>query len=72
MARDAKLSANLFAEIIKNQIYKEKNQDIIQEWEVNLDPAPLKKILNYSLEWNLEKGLEKTIPYYENEFKKSK
>lgn len=31
MARDAKLSANLFAEIIKNQIYKEKNQDIIQE-----------------------------------------
>jgi hypothetical protein len=31
MTRDAKLSANLFSDIIKNQIYKETNQDIIQE-----------------------------------------
>ena len=36
------------------------------------NPSPLKKILNYSLQWNLENGLKKTIPYYEKEFEKSR
>ena len=39
---------------------------------INLNPSPLKKILNYSLQWNLENGLKKTIPYYEKEFEKSR
>tara|TARA_B100001057_G_scaffold499059_1_gene608213 strand:- start:3588 stop:4523 length:936 start_codon:yes stop_codon:yes gene_type:complete len=40
--------------------------------EINLNPEPLKRLLDYSLQFNLEKGLEKTIPYYESEFQKSK
>ena len=39
---------------------------------INLNPTPLKKILNYSLQWNLENGLKETIPYYVKEFEKSK
>jgi nucleoside-diphosphate-sugar epimerase len=40
--------------------------------EINLNPEPLKKILGYSLQWDLEKGLKSTIPYYEKEFAKTK
>ena len=30
-----------------------------------LDPKPMKKLLNYELQWNLEEGLVETIKYYE-------
>ena len=32
--------------------------------EINLDPKPLKKFLNYELKWDLISGLKDTIPYY--------
>lgn len=38
--------------------------------EIALDPTNLKKHLNYSLEWSLIDGLKKTIPYYEEQFKR--
>lgn len=37
--------------------------------EINLDPRPLKKFLNYELKWSLIDGLKQTIPYYENQYK---
>jgi UDP-glucose 4-epimerase len=40
--------------------------------EINLNPEPLKRILNFELKWSLEEGLKKTIPYYEEQFKQSK
>lgn len=40
--------------------------------KINLDPKPLKKILNYELQWDLIKGLKETIPYYEEQFKINK
>mgnify|MGYP001218133182 CR=1 FL=1 len=40
--------------------------------EINLNPEPLKRILNYSLQWDLIKGLKETIPYYEKEFAMNK
>ena len=40
--------------------------------EINLNPEPLKKHLNYELKWSLEEGLKNTIPYYENQFNLSK
>lgn len=39
--------------------------------EINLDPKPLKKYLNYELKFNLTEGLKNTIPYYLDQFKKS-
>jgi len=36
--------------------------------DITLDPAPLKKYLNYELQWDLHQGLIETIKYYENEF----
>lgn len=38
--------------------------------EITLDPTNLKKYLNYSLQWHLLEGLKKTIPYYEEQFKR--
>ena len=32
--------------------------------QIKLNPKPLKKYLNYSLQWKLVEGLKKTIPYY--------
>ena len=32
--------------------------------EINLDPKPLKKYLDYELKWDLETGIKETIPYY--------
>ena len=40
--------------------------------EINLDPKPLKKYLDYELKWNLSDGLEETIPYYLDQFNNSK
>ena len=40
--------------------------------EINLDPRPLKKFLNYELKWSLIDGLKETIPYYENQYKLAK
>ena len=40
--------------------------------EINLDPKPLKKYLDYELKWDLTEGLKETIPYYLDQFKKSK
>ena len=37
--------------------------------EINLDPQPLKKFLDYELKWSLIEGLKQTIPYYENQYK---
>lgn len=39
--------------------------------EISLDPKPLKKHYDYQLQWSLEDGLKKTIPYYEEQFKLS-
>ena len=39
--------------------------------EISLDPKPLKKHYDYELQWSLEDGLKKTIPYYEEQFKLS-
>ncbi len=39
--------------------------------EISLDPKPLKKHFDYELQWSLEDGLKKTIPYYEEQFKLS-
>ena len=39
--------------------------------EISLDPNPLKKHFDYELQWSLEDGLKKTIPYYEEQFKQS-
>ena len=39
--------------------------------EINLDPKPLKKYLDYELKFNLNEGLKNTIPYYLDQFKKS-
>ena len=36
--------------------------------EINLDPAPLKKYLDYELQWNLVSGIKETIPYYVEQF----
>ena len=33
--------------------------------EIALKPKLLKDLLDYELQWDLEKGLEETIPYYE-------
>ena len=38
--------------------------------EIDLKPTKLKELLDYKLQWNLEKGLIETIPYYEDAFKK--
>ena len=38
--------------------------------EIDLKPTKLKELLDYELQWNLEKGLIETIPYYEDAFKK--
>ena len=35
--------------------------------EINLDPRPLKKYLDYELQWNLMDGIKETIPYYEDQ-----
>ena len=40
--------------------------------QIKLNPKPLKKYLNYSLQWNLVEGLRKTIPYYIQQHKISK
>jgi UDP-glucose 4-epimerase len=40
--------------------------------EINLDPKPLKKYLDYELKWDLTAGLKETIPYYLDQFNKSK
>ncbi len=40
--------------------------------QIKLNPKPLKKYLNYSLQWNLVEGLKKTIPYYIQQYKISK
>ena len=40
--------------------------------EINLDPKPLKKFLNYELKWGLTEGLKETIPYYEKQHKLGK
>lgn len=38
--------------------------------EIDLNPNKLKELLDYELQWDLEKGLLDTIPYYEDAFKK--
>ena len=38
--------------------------------EIDLKPTKLKELLDYELQWDLEKGLIETIPYYEDAFKK--
>ena len=38
--------------------------------EIDLKPTKLKELLDYELQWDLEKGLKDTIPYYEDAFKK--
>ena len=40
--------------------------------DINLDPRPLKKFLDYELKWGLVDGLKQTIPYYENQYKLAK
>ena len=40
--------------------------------EIALDPAPLKNLLDYELQWDLVEGIKKTIPYYENQYKLAK
>ena len=40
--------------------------------EIKLDPRPLKKFLNYELKWDLVSGLKETIPYYLDQFNKTK
>ena len=40
--------------------------------EINLNPNPLKKYLDYELKWDLTSGLKETIPYYLDQFNKSK
>lgn len=40
--------------------------------EIDLNPQKLKDLLDYELQWDLEKGLLDTIPYYEDAFKKIK
>ena len=40
--------------------------------EISLNPKPLKKHFNYELQWSLEDGLKKTIPYYEEQYKLNK
>ena len=35
-----------------------------------LNPQKLKELLDYELQWDLERGLHDTIPYYEDAFKK--
>ena len=38
--------------------------------EIDLKPTKLKELLDYELQWDLEKGLKETIPYYEDAFTK--
>jgi nucleoside-diphosphate-sugar epimerase len=37
--------------------------------EIVLDNKKLKDLLDYELKWDLTKGLNETIPYYEQAFK---
>ena len=38
--------------------------------EIDLNPQKLKELLDYELQWDLERGLLETIPYYEDAFTK--
>lgn len=38
--------------------------------EIDLNPQKLKELLDYELQWDLERGLLATIPYYEDAFTK--
>lgn len=38
--------------------------------EIDLNPQKLKELLDYELQWDLERGLRDTIPYYEDAFAK--
>jgi len=37
--------------------------------EITLDPTPLKEELDYELQWDLDKAMEPTIKYYEEQYK---
>lgn len=38
--------------------------------EIDLNPQKLKELLDYELQWDLERGLLETIPYYEDAYTK--
>jgi len=38
--------------------------------EIALNPSKIKELLDYELQWNLQKGLIETIKYYEDSYKK--
>jgi len=57
-------------ETLENTWGKKLNKNFVEmrageyKVEINLDPKPLKKYLDYELKWDLESGIKETIPYY--------